>query len=248
MLGQREQFGPGVADVEQGQAELARQVHQVAEQVAPQGGVEPGERLIEQQQARRGEQGAAQGHAPRLTARQVGDRALQQRLQAEQPDHLVGMEAAHRAWDAAVAEVQILLHGEVREQAVLLEQQADPALMGRGPPATLDIHQRGFVQLDKALVRAGQPGDGVQQGGLAAAGGAVQAGHLVVQGKIRAQGKSAVAQRAYHLQQGVCAHGVGLQRRVSAVLASRARAESSTETRTSRSRAAVWSPGVSTSE
>ena len=67
----------------------------------------------------------------------------------------------------AQAEGDVLFDGEMREERVVLEDQADPALLRRGDGGGRG--NDGAVQRDGAAVGGFEPGDEAQQGGLATA-------------------------------------------------------------------------------
>ncbi|MNC34859.1 hypothetical protein D3C75_833160 [compost metagenome] len=140
-------------------------------EAAAQFDVEVGERLIEQQQARFGGQCAGQGDALLLAAGQLVRVALAQRPQLDQLEHLFGDALALGM--LADAEGDVLGHGQVRKQRVVLEHHADAAFFrGQGEAGAGD----GLAgQLNAALMDRLETGDGAQGGGLAAAGGAEQA-------------------------------------------------------------------------
>jgi hypothetical protein len=65
----------------------------------------------------------------------------------------------------AQGKLDVLRHRHVAEQRVVLEHQPHAALAGG------DVRDVAAVQRDAAVVDAGEPGDGAQQGALAAAAG-----------------------------------------------------------------------------
>ncbi len=106
------------------------------------------QRLVQQQQARAGEQGTHHAHALALAAGQATGHALEQMTDAQQlhrllPRHLVRPGAAHAVF-------QVASHRQVRKQAGLLEDVAQRALVGghedaRGavlPELTVDLDSR----------------------------------------------------------------------------------------------------------
>ena len=98
--------------------------HQPGDQVgqpAAQAGVQAGERLVEQQGVAGREQQAAERHPVPLPAREPGRHGVQQPAQAQHAGHLGQLRLAGRGPVGQVGP-----HGQVREQAGVLAQQADP--------------------------------------------------------------------------------------------------------------------------
>ncbi len=137
-------------------------------------GIEIGQRFVEQEQARIAHDGAADGDALALAAGELARQALQQAGDAQ---HLGGL--AHPCLDLglrrlarAQAEGDVLEHVHVRVERVVLEHHGDVAIarahMVHHAPADLDGAFLGFLQ----------PGDGAQQGALAAARRPDQHGEL----------------------------------------------------------------------
>ena len=135
-------------------------------QVGPHPGIERTQRLIEQQQAGRQGQGARQCNPLLLATRELG-RVLRAGIRhANQLEKLVhagiDLHARHAAADQPVTYVG--RHRQVGKQRVGLEHDAEVALRRRQVgyfPISLEDAPRGLNV---------QPGDGTQQGGLAAAG------------------------------------------------------------------------------
>ena len=78
------------------------------------------------------------------------------------------------AGTAANAGKNVLLHGHVREQRVLLKQVADVSLLRREADASLAVEQDAPVQNDTPLVRPHRTGDALQRNAFAASGRAEQ--------------------------------------------------------------------------
>ena len=159
-VGQHDRLLDVVGDHDQRRLRVGPQVEQVILQVDAGEGIERRERLVEQQHLRPRHQRARDRDALRLAAGQFA-----------RPDaRLVGQaDAVERARDARIAlrlravleaEADIVGDGEPRQQARLLEDDAD-LLVRRG--------DRHAVEHDLALGRRVEAGDGAQQRGLAAA-------------------------------------------------------------------------------
>ncbi len=161
------------------QCQLAVQALQVGQDLGLALGVQRGQRLVHQQQARAGGQRAGNRHALALAARQRGRPPRHQPADAQQLDHRIQRDAL-RIGTAALAPVgQVGGHIQVRKQRRLLDHIAQRPLV-RGQE-----HARGIVLPhlavdDDAAGRALQPGECAQHRGLAAARGADQRGDVPV--------------------------------------------------------------------
>jgi hypothetical protein len=129
--------------------------------------VERGQRLVHQQQARVGEQRAADGNALLLAARETRGPALEQTAEPEQLDDFVELVSVHALRREPAPIQEVLPHGEMREQASLLEYVADAAAVARHEYAARRVDQHRIVDRDTALVGANQSGNDVDDGGLA---------------------------------------------------------------------------------
>jgi hypothetical protein len=179
VVGQARHLVQRVGDVEHRDAQLARQPLEPGQQLGLARGVQRGQRLVHQQQARAGGQRAGDGHALALAARQAGGPARQQVADAQQLDGLLQRHAPLGGRHAAPAEVQVALHRQVREQAGLLEHHAQRAAV-RGPPdAGRVVLPHLAAHRDVAAGRPCQAGDAAQQRGLAAARGAEDRAHAL---------------------------------------------------------------------
>src|SRR5450830_1238676 len=159
-----------VGDENGGQAQFALDRPDLLAQVFANPRIEGRQRLIEQQQAWTGDQGAGQGHALALAAGQLVRVARGEVVQFHQ------LEGFHDALVAVVgidllhlqAEGDVLFHGHVGEQRVALEHHADRAFLRAQRDDVLVVEEY------LAAVHRGQAGDAAQQGGLAATGRAEQ--------------------------------------------------------------------------
>ncbi|MOA24011.1 hypothetical protein D3C78_1446710 [compost metagenome] len=128
--------------------------------------VEVGEWLVEQQQLRLRCQRTGQGDPLLLAAGQFMRVAPAQAAQLDQLEHLFDDLGLARV--LGDAEGNVLCHGQVREQRVILEHHANAAFFrgqGEASPGN-DLAS----QLDLAVVHGFETGDGAQGGGLAATG------------------------------------------------------------------------------
>ena len=128
--------------------------------------VEVGKWLVEQQQLRLRCQCTGQGDPLLLAAGQFMRVAPAQTAQLDQLEHL--FDDLGLAGVLGDAEGNVLRHGQVREQRVILEHHADAAFF-RGQCETGPGNDFAS-QLDLAIVHGFETGDGAQGGGLAATG------------------------------------------------------------------------------
>jgi hypothetical protein len=144
--------------------------------VDPQPGVEVAERLVEQEEQGIAHQGAAHRDPLALAAGELRRLALEQAVDLQQcgdPRHrLVLLRLGHAA--AFHAEGDVAADRHRRIERVGLEHHGDVAVLGRYGV------DHPVADLDSAAVWLLQPGDHVQQRGLAAARRAQQHGELAV--------------------------------------------------------------------
>ena len=162
--GQR--LGLAAGDVQEGHAEPLADAAQLAAHPGAEVGVERPERFVEQHQGRLRHEGAGEGDALALTARDGGDGAALEPREAHEVDH-----GPHPVRDGArrgavvgpvlQPEGDVLLHGQVREQREVLEHEADVAPVG-GPTGQRLAAQRHGAGVERLEAR-----DGAQQDGLA---------------------------------------------------------------------------------
>ena len=132
--------------------------------------VEGGQRFVEQQRARQVDERPGEGDALLLAPGELRRAAVGELAEADDVEHLE-RPAAHLVGGDLLGpqtEGDVVVHRHVREQRVLLEDGVDVALVGwdGGDVDTLEQHAAGR--------RAFEPGDHLQQRGLAAAGRAEQ--------------------------------------------------------------------------
>ena len=159
-----------VGDDDEGHAEAALQLHQFELRAFAQLLVERGQRLVEQQHLRPPRQRARQRHALPLAAGQLIGLALLQPVELDQRHHLgdAGVDLRARHAGALQAERDVVAHGEMRKQRVVLEHHVDRPLVRRHLRDVLAVEQ------DAALIRRLEAGQHAQQRGLAAAARAQQ--------------------------------------------------------------------------
>ncbi|MNF61107.1 hypothetical protein D3C84_427430 [compost metagenome] len=163
-----------MCDENRGQAQFALNLTDLFAQVLANPRVEGRQRLIQQQQAWPGHQGAGEGHALALTARQLVRVTRGKVIELHQFEHfcdafaaVIGIDLLH-----AQAEGDVLFHGHIGEQCIALEHHADPAFL------RAHRHDIGTIEQDFAAIHRSQAGDAAQQGGFAATGRAEQGDEL----------------------------------------------------------------------
>ena len=171
---QRERLGLVVRHVHERDAGLLLQVDELDLHLLAQLGVECGERLVEQQHRRLGDQRARDGHALALAARQLVRKAPAEALQADVLQRLgdAARDVARRRLRHLQREGDIAVHAHVGKQRVALEHGAHRARLGRA------VGEIDPVEEDLARVGQVEAGDHPQQRGLAAAGWAQQGEEL----------------------------------------------------------------------
>ena len=116
-----------------GEAERALQALDLDLHVEPEVAVERGEGLVEQQDRGLDRERAGERHALLLAARELARQAVAKAAELHDLEEAVdprrGLRPAHAAGAQAVGHV--LRHRHVREQGVVLEDDADVALVGR---------------------------------------------------------------------------------------------------------------------
>ena len=180
-----------VADPQNGAAETGQQVGQLQLQIPLEEAVQGGKGLVQQDGPGFRRQDAGQRHTLLLAAGELGGVFLLQALQLEAAELLGGVPLLFGAAAGADAALDVLGHGHVGEQGVLLEEVAYPPLLGRQVDMLVAVEQRLAVQHDAALVGGHDPGDALQGHALAAAGGTQQGHGALGRLELRAQGEAA---------------------------------------------------------
>ena len=171
VVGERHRLFLAVGDLDEADAEFALQPLQLAAHLHPQERIERGERLVEQQDLRLGDQGAGERDALLLAAGELRRQPRRIGRHRDQLKQFAGALVPRRAVDAAhfQGKCDVVEHGQVRKQRVGLEHHRRAAL-GR-----LEVGDVLRAQDDVALADRLVAGDHAQGRGFATAGGAEQA-------------------------------------------------------------------------
>ena len=169
-VGEREGFFLVVRHQHRGDAEFALHGADGAPEFFADLGVERAEGFVEQQHLRLVRQRARHGDALLLAAGELARQALVHAFERHELEQFLapgapvgGLHAPH-----AQREFDVVGHGHVAEQRVVLEHEADAAIAGP------DVGHVAAVQGNAPVVDAREAGDGPQQGALAAARGTQQ--------------------------------------------------------------------------
>ena len=174
--GQGHGFQLVVGDVDEGAVGVRMQAFQLGAHFLPQFRVEVAQRFIHEEHLRAGCERAGDGDALLLTAGKFGGIAFFKLLDFEQREQLVHAFANARLipLEHFQTESDVFIHRHMRPERVILEQEADVALVRRQVDALFGIENRRAVDEDAAAGRRFQPGDHAQGGRFAAAGRAEQ--------------------------------------------------------------------------
>ena len=205
VVAQRHRLAFVVGDVGHGQLQALLQRTDLVAHLAAQAVVQVGQRLVQQHHLRLQHQRTGQRHAVFLAAGQLAHQPLPEAAQAHHLQHRGGALACAALVQArgGEAEAHVAQHVQVREQGIVLEQQADVAVLGvlvrHVAPADEDAAGRGFLQ----------PRGHAQQRGLAAARRPQQGGESAArQGEAEvAHGAGAVLEALGHAVKRQLSHG-----------------------------------------
>ena len=166
LVGHRHGLDLVVGDVDHGRGELLVQPGKLDPHLYAQSGIEIGERLVEQEDLGLPHDGAADGDALALAARQVLGLALQQRVRAAgcwPPPSPCASRSSLGTPARRRAKPMLSAHRHVRIERVGLEHHGQAAFGRR--------HVVDPLAVDQEIARGDllEPGDHAQQGGLAAA-------------------------------------------------------------------------------
>nr|GEX10615.1 hypothetical protein [Tanacetum cinerariifolium] len=165
LVGQGHGFDLIVGDVDHRCLQLLVQARQFQSGLNAQGSVKVGQRFIEQEDFRVAHDGATDGYALALTARQLLGLAFKQRAEFENARGFVDLflDFILGRTGEVQREGQVFADGHVRVQGVGLKHHRQVAL-GRS-----DLGDLAAIKLDTAAGDVFQAGDQAQQGGFAAA-------------------------------------------------------------------------------
>ena len=165
---ERERFFLIVRDEQERDADAALDGFQFRADLFAQVGIERGERLVEQQNVGFEHQRAGQRDALPFAAGKLGGAARFLAGQLNQIEHVANTIGDAIARAAPQAEFDVVAHGQMRKERVVLEDRADVALVG------LQMLDAGAVQANFARSRLFKACDQTQRGGFSASGGAEQ--------------------------------------------------------------------------
>ena len=133
LVGHRHRLDLVVRDVHHGRRQPLVQRGDFAAHRHPQLGVEVGQRLVEEEDARLAHDGAADRHALALAAGELRGAAVEQRVETQKLRRGVdlALDLGTRGADVFEAERHVLAHGHVRVQRIGLEHHGEPAIRGR---------------------------------------------------------------------------------------------------------------------
>ena len=134
--------------------------------------VQSRERLVQEEDSRGREQRAPDRDPPLFPAREGVGAPREQAPELQEVDDAGERRAVPGAAGCAVE--QVLPNAAVREEARLLEHDPNAPSLRRNVDAGGRVEQHGALALDAPLLRPHQPGERVQQRGLARTGGAEQ--------------------------------------------------------------------------
>ena len=147
--------------------------------------IEGGERFVHQQQRRASQNAAPQRDALLLAAAELSRVAIEQPAQFQDFDELVEVDGACLA--LALPEAEIVGDREMREEPMLLENNADVALFRRQKHFAGRVEQHGIGHCDSPGLRPEDSCDNGETSALAGARGTEDRGHATVGRELRLQ-------------------------------------------------------------
>jgi hypothetical protein len=180
----RQQAGlrPVMGNHQDGNVQGAKMVAEIFSQGLAQIGVEGGEGLVEEKKARLNDEGAGESDALLLAAGDLARAAMALCGEVEAQEHGIdaGTALVRRQGMEAVGDV--FGDAEMGEEGVVLEDEADAALLRWEVNAALGVKPHLSTEGYAALLWALQSGQAAKHGGFATAGGAQQDGDAVLRG------------------------------------------------------------------
>ena len=151
-------LGKIVGHEDDGPTPFAEERAQLPAELAAEGRVERGERLVEEQHLGVGREGPAERDALLLTSRQLAGPAARQGRQLEPIEDRGRPARSLGLCPAAEPEPDVLRHGQMREEGVALEHVAEPPRLGDQMDAAGDVVEGPAVDDDPAGVGAHEAG------------------------------------------------------------------------------------------
>ncbi len=165
-----------MADIEDRDRELVPQPLDEGQQLALAGRIERGERLVHQQELRRGEQRPADGDPLPLAAGERGRPPVEQMTDPEHGDDGVERQPPVGLGREETAVGEVGAHREMRQQQRVLEHDADAPPVRRPVDARLGVGQRLAIEADPPAIRPLEPRDQAQSRRFAGSRGAEERG------------------------------------------------------------------------
>lgn len=110
--------------------------------------VDGGEGFIEEEDLRGGEDSASEGDALLFAAAERFGETIQEGAKLEEVDDIIEIRGTLSIAGPAIAE--IVEHGEVGKELVVLEKESDAALFGREKPSRDGVDPRGCIEMNGA--------------------------------------------------------------------------------------------------
>src|ERR1700677_153778 len=165
-----------MTDINHGERQLIPQGLQIGRYLLAPVSVERGERLIEQQEPRLREQGAADGDALFFASGQLMNAARHERLQVEHADYAIESDMAG-ACRASFCKFEVSADVQMWKQPGVLKDISDTSFLDRYVDTQFAVEEDGVIEHHAPAVGMDQAGDDVDGGGLAAPGRAEQRDH-----------------------------------------------------------------------
>ena len=132
--------------------------------------IERSQRFIQQQQPRAHQQSPADRDALTLAAGKFAGPSIEQMADVEQFDRVTKCRRIRRVAAHPAAVIEISLHREMRKQPAFLKHIAYAPPRGRHIDARFAVKKNIIVEHNATAVRRQQPGDHIDDAGLAGAG------------------------------------------------------------------------------
>ncbi|OQB94160.1 MAG: hypothetical protein BWX86_01544 [Verrucomicrobia bacterium ADurb.Bin122] len=183
-IAQGEDFVTGVTHQNHRDSQLVADAAQVRDDRGFAGGVEGGERLVEQQQAGRGDEGACECHALPLAAGERLHGPSEQGRDAEQTADVRTAGGTALTGGASLGKAQVALDAEMGKQGAVLRHKSDLARLGWQTVPGGSVGEALCAEANPACERSPKSSDEFDERGFAGAGGAEKSGDAAGEGRI----------------------------------------------------------------